>query len=162
MCTHISAHVSGGRKCPLVGVPWRGSVSARLAWGDVVSFKMLSKVLEMLSVLKRQQGTPMRAHLQLPQYTRQKSSIRPEAFKRCGRAFITVRGISERAPTVWLGRLRVLLWVNHSGRQLKHAHPRGMSLSSGGRSSYALSFRIWPKKPPTRSVHKPGIRKLIM
>ena len=56
---------SGGCRCALVGVPWRGSVSARLAWGDVVSFKMLSKVLEMLSILRRQ-GTPMRAHLQLP------------------------------------------------------------------------------------------------
>ena len=29
-------HVSGGCRCALVGVPWRGSVSARLAWGDLV------------------------------------------------------------------------------------------------------------------------------
>ena len=56
---------AGGWKCALVGVPWRGSVSARLAWGDIVSFNMLSKVMKMLSILKRQ-GTPMRAHLQLP------------------------------------------------------------------------------------------------
>ena len=64
----LDAHiVSGGCRCALVGVPWRGSVSARLAWGDIVSFNMLSghKVLKMLSIL-RQQGTPMRAHLQLP------------------------------------------------------------------------------------------------
>ena len=27
---------SGGWKCALVGVPWRGSVSAHLAWGDIV------------------------------------------------------------------------------------------------------------------------------
>ena len=57
-------HLSGG--CALVGVPWRGSVSARLAWGDIVSFKMLSNLLKMLSILRRQ-GTPMRAHLQLPE-----------------------------------------------------------------------------------------------
>ena len=47
---------SGGWKRTLVGVPWRGSVSARLAWGDVVSFNTLSKVLKMLSML-RWQGT---------------------------------------------------------------------------------------------------------
>ena len=35
----------GGWKCALGGVPRRGSVSARLAWGDVVSFNVLSKVL---------------------------------------------------------------------------------------------------------------------
>ena len=60
--------VSGGLKCALAGVPWRGSVSARLAWGDLVSFNMLSKVLKMLSIPRRQ-GTPMtmRAHLQLPE-----------------------------------------------------------------------------------------------
>ena len=28
---------SGGCRCALVGVPWRGSVSARLAWGDIIS-----------------------------------------------------------------------------------------------------------------------------
>ena len=61
-------HVSGGCRCALVGVPWRGSVSARLAWGDIVSFNMLSKVLKMLSILRRQ-GTPMRAHLQPPECT---------------------------------------------------------------------------------------------
>ena len=55
---------SGGWKCALVGVPWQGSVSARLAWGDVVSFSMLSNVLKMLNILRRK-GTPMRAHLQL-------------------------------------------------------------------------------------------------
>ena len=54
---------SGGWKCALVGVPWQGSASARLAWVDIVSFNMLSKVLNMLSILRRQ-GTPMRAHLQ--------------------------------------------------------------------------------------------------
>ena len=50
--------------CALAGVPWRGSVSARSAWGDLVSFDMLSKVLNMLSILRRQ-GAPLRAHLQL-------------------------------------------------------------------------------------------------
>ena len=50
---------SGGWRRALVGVPWRGSVSARLAWDDIVSFNMLSNVLKMLSILRRQ-GTPMR------------------------------------------------------------------------------------------------------
>ena len=69
---HAHAHTftrtkySGGCRCALVGVPWRGSVSACLAWGDIVSFNMLSKVLKMLSTLRRQ-GTSMRAHLQLPE-----------------------------------------------------------------------------------------------
>ena len=57
---------TGGCRCALVGVPWRGSVSARLAWSDLVSFNM-SKVLKMLSILRRQ-GTPMRAHLQVPDW----------------------------------------------------------------------------------------------
>ena len=56
---------SGGFRCALVDVPWRGSVSARSAWGDIVSFNMLSKVLEMLSILRRQgtlyEGTPTTA-----------------------------------------------------------------------------------------------------
>ena len=56
---------SGGCMCALVGVPWRRSVSAHLAWDDIVSFNMLSKVLKMLGILRRL-GTPMRAHLQLP------------------------------------------------------------------------------------------------
>ena len=59
------SYIWGGRKCAIVGVPWRGSVSACLAWGDMVSFNMLSEVLKMLSILRRQ-GMPMRAHLQLP------------------------------------------------------------------------------------------------
>ena len=57
---------SGGWKCALVGVPWRWSVLARLAWGDIVSFNMLSKVLKKLSILRRQ-GTPIRAHLKPPE-----------------------------------------------------------------------------------------------
>ena len=51
----------------IVGVPWRDSISARLAWGDIVSYNMLSKELAaqpMLSTLRRR-GTPMRARLQL-------------------------------------------------------------------------------------------------
>ena len=73
---HVARHranvswrvVSGGCRCALVGVPWRWSVSARLAWGDLVSLNMLSKVLKMLSILRRQ-GTPMGANLQLPDCT---------------------------------------------------------------------------------------------
>jgi len=47
------------------GVPWRGSVSARLAWGDVLVERMLCKELRRLGLL-RNHGTPMVAHLQLP------------------------------------------------------------------------------------------------
>ena len=53
-------------KCAFVGVPLRGLVSARLAWGDIISFNMLSKVLKRLGILRRQ-GAPMRADLQLPE-----------------------------------------------------------------------------------------------
>ena len=60
------ARPSGGCRCALVGVPWWGSASAHLAWGDIVSFNMLSKVPKMLSTL-RQQGIPMSAHLQMPE-----------------------------------------------------------------------------------------------
>ena len=37
MCSsvHVWFHLSGGWKCAMVGVPWRGSVSACLAWGDL-------------------------------------------------------------------------------------------------------------------------------
>ena len=56
---------SGGWRCAFVGVPWRGSVSACLALGDTVSFDMFPKVLKWLSTL-RHPGTPMRAHLKLP------------------------------------------------------------------------------------------------
>ena len=40
-------------KCAIVGVPWQGSVSAPSAWGDIVSFNTLSKVLNMLRTLRR-------------------------------------------------------------------------------------------------------------
>ena len=51
---------SSGCRCALVGVPRCGSVSARFARGDIqVSLNMLSKVLKMLSILRRH-GTPMR------------------------------------------------------------------------------------------------------
>ena len=59
---------SGGWKCALVGVPWQGSVSACLAWGDMSVKNMCEQVLEMLSIL-RPDGTPMTAHLQLPDCT---------------------------------------------------------------------------------------------
>ena len=71
-CRH--SFLSGGCRCALVGVPWRGSVSARLAWGGIVSFNMLSKVQTILSIL-RLQGTPMRAHLQLPAYFARIASV---------------------------------------------------------------------------------------
>ena len=63
--------VTGGGNSQAVGsvpsqVPWRRSVSARVAWDARVSCNMLSKVLKTLSVL-RWQGTPTRAHLQLPE-----------------------------------------------------------------------------------------------
>ena len=32
---HHMFHISGDWKCAIAGVPWRGSVSACLAWGDV-------------------------------------------------------------------------------------------------------------------------------
>ena len=40
-----SFRLAAGGTCGLAGVPWRGSVSARLAWGDILSFSMLSEVL---------------------------------------------------------------------------------------------------------------------
>ena len=58
----LCLQTSTGCRCALVGVLRPGSVSARLAWGDIVSFNMLSRVLKMLSILRRQ-GKPMRAHL---------------------------------------------------------------------------------------------------
>ena len=64
-CRAAQHFLLGGWKCAIVGVPWRGSVSACLAWGDMVSFIMLSKAQNILSILRRQ-GTPMRAHLQPP------------------------------------------------------------------------------------------------
>ena len=57
--------ISGGWKCAIVGVPWRGSVSACLAWGDLFVKHMFEKVLKRLSLL-RHHGTPMMAHLQPP------------------------------------------------------------------------------------------------
>jgi len=42
-------------------VPWRGSVSAPSAWGDLSENKMLEEVLEVLSILRR---PPMRAYEQ--------------------------------------------------------------------------------------------------
>ena len=78
--THARAHTltrahpqtSGGRSCTLAGAPWQGLFSARLVWGDIVSFNMLSKVLKMPSLLGRQ-GIPMRAHLKLPEQTQTSS-----------------------------------------------------------------------------------------
>ena len=56
---------SGGWKCAIVGVPWRGSVSACLAWGDLLVNNMCRKVLKRLSLL-RHHGTPAMARPQLP------------------------------------------------------------------------------------------------
>ena len=50
--------------CALAGVPWRGSVSACLAWGDVFVENMFIQVMKRLSLL-RHHGTPMLAHIQL-------------------------------------------------------------------------------------------------
>ena len=58
--------LSGGWECAIVGVPWRGSVSACLAWGDLFVKHMFEQVLKRLSLL-RHHGTPMMAHLQLPE-----------------------------------------------------------------------------------------------
>ena len=55
---------SGSWKCAIVSVPWRGSVSACLAWGDLVVKNMFEQVLKRLSLL-RHHGTMM-AHLRLP------------------------------------------------------------------------------------------------
>ena len=57
---------SRGRKCAIVGVPWWGSVSACLAWGDLLLNDMFKRVLKRLSFL-RHHCTPMMAHLQLPE-----------------------------------------------------------------------------------------------
>ena len=56
-------HESGGWKCALVGVPWRGSASA---WRDLFVNDMFTKVLKRLSIL-RHHGAPMMAHRQLPE-----------------------------------------------------------------------------------------------
>ena len=53
-------------RCAIVGVPWRGSVSAGLAWGDLFVNNMFKQVLKRLSLL-RHHGTPMMAHLQPPE-----------------------------------------------------------------------------------------------
>ena len=66
IATHRHLRIcSGGWKCALVGVPWRGSVSACLAWGDLFVNNVFMKVLKRLSLL-RHHGAPMMAHLQLP------------------------------------------------------------------------------------------------
>ena len=39
---------SGGWRCAFLGVPWRGSVSARLAWGDFAFKPLLQQVLKRL------------------------------------------------------------------------------------------------------------------
>ena len=58
---------SDGRKRAIVGVPWRGSVSACLAWGDLLVKNIVYKqVLKRLSP-PRHHGTPTMAHLQLPE-----------------------------------------------------------------------------------------------
>ena len=45
--------VSGGRKCAIAGVPWRGSVSACLAWVDLlVKHSLVKEVLKRLSLLR--------------------------------------------------------------------------------------------------------------
>ena len=48
--------------------PGGGSVLATSAWGDLSYDNTFAKVLKVLSMLRRQ-GTPMRAHLQLPDTT---------------------------------------------------------------------------------------------
>ena len=59
---------SGGWKSAIVGVPWRGSVSACLAWRDSIVKDVLEQMLKRLSLL-RHHGTPIMAHLQLPEST---------------------------------------------------------------------------------------------
>ena len=49
----------------MVGVPWQGSASACLAWGDLFVSSMFKQVLKRLSSLRRH-GTPMMAHPELP------------------------------------------------------------------------------------------------
>ena len=61
------SHLSGGWKCAIVGVPWWGSVSACLAWGDLF-VNIVYKSAERLSLL-RHHGTPMMVHLQQPEHT---------------------------------------------------------------------------------------------
>ena len=77
VCVYIRriGRMSGGWKCAIVGVPWRGSVSAFLAWGYMFVETMFIKVPKRLSLL-RHRGTPMMAHLQLPEYGLQDSSKR--------------------------------------------------------------------------------------
>ena len=58
---------SGGWKCAVVGVPWRGPVSACLALGDLLVNDMFKPVLKRLSLM-RHHDTPMMAHLQLPDF----------------------------------------------------------------------------------------------
>ena len=59
-------YVSGGWKCAIVGVPWRGAISACWTWGDLFVNNMFIKELKRLSLL-RHHGTPIMAHLQLPE-----------------------------------------------------------------------------------------------
>ena len=47
-------------------MPWRGSVSACLAWGNLLVKHIFKQVLKRLSLL-RHRGTPTMAHLQLPE-----------------------------------------------------------------------------------------------
>ena len=66
-CVRVLSHQhllqqSGGWKCAIVCVPWPGSVSACLAWGDVLVKHMLKQLLKRLSLL-RHHGTPLTAHL---------------------------------------------------------------------------------------------------
>ena len=59
---YIHNMYSGGWKRAIVGVPWRGSVSACLARGDsLVKSTFTAKELGRLSLL-RHHGTPMMAH----------------------------------------------------------------------------------------------------
>ena len=64
------AFISGGWKCAIVGVPGRGSVSAGLAWGDLlvehISGKSAEKAEPSETPWHTYDGTPMMAHLQLP------------------------------------------------------------------------------------------------
>ena len=57
---------SGFGKCGIVCMPWRGSVSACLAWGDLIVKHTFRKVLKRLSLL-RHHGTPAMARPQLPE-----------------------------------------------------------------------------------------------
>ena len=60
---------SVGWKRAIVRVPWRGSVPARLAWGDLIvknQFEKVPKALKGPSLL-RHHGTPTMERLQLPE-----------------------------------------------------------------------------------------------